>query len=102
MINIYILFSGLVITIIEIITGFKLLMKKDGKGAPLIFHGGVLMFAVVFLSVSNNIDLKDNIPFIVFICLFYISTLVWLCSKTILEKKNALYLQEQEKIDNWK
>lgn len=102
MINTHILFLGLIFSIIEIIVGYKMVTKNNKKGSLLIIHAGSLIFATVFLTFINNLDLSENLSFIVFISLFYIVTLILLCNERIKEKKNMLYQQEQERINNWK
>ena len=102
MIRLYILFPGLTIAIIEIITGIFLEKKKNEIGPPLLFHGGTLIFLSVILTFLTKEQFKEMWPFIVFIAIFYIGTLIWLCNARIDQKKSNIYQQEQERHSNWK
>ena len=102
MIKLYILFPGLALAIVEIIAGVILEKKKTEIGAPLLFHGGTLIFLSIILAFITKVLFKDMWLFIAFILVFYTGTLIWLCNTRINQKKSKIYHREEERQSNWK
>lgn len=102
MIKLYILLPGLALAIVEIIAGVILEKKKNEIGAPLLFHGGTLIFLSIILAFITKVLFKDMWLFIAFILVFYTGTLIWLCNTRINQKKSKIYYREEERQSNWK
>ena len=102
MIRLYILFPGIVIAIIEIITGVILEKRKNEIGPPLLFHGGTIIFLSVILTFITKDFFKEMWSFVAFVLVFYIGTLIWLCNTRINQKKNKITQIEEERQSSWK
>lgn len=95
MIKLYILFPGLIIAFCEIIFALKMFKNNNELGIPLMFHG----FVMIFVSFVLTFAAKEML---LFIAIFYIFTLIWLCGVRINQKKKKINSENQKLYDEWK
>ena len=103
MISIYILIVGFIVVFSEMFFALKLLKNKNNDlWLPLLFHSFVLIFVTVVLAFTDKKSFSETIPFILFVSIFYIFTLVWLCGVRINQKKKNIDLENQKLYNDWK
>lgn len=103
MISIYILIVGFIVVFSEMFFALKLLKNKNNElWLPLLFHSFVLIFVTVVLAFTDKKSFSETIPFILFVSIFYIFTLVWLCGVRIKQKKKNIDLENQKLYNDWK
>ena len=81
----------------------KLLKNKNNElWLPLLFHSFILIFVTVVLAFTDKKSFSETIPFILFVSIFYIFTLVWLCGVRINQKKKNIDVENQKMYNDWK
>jgi len=95
----------ILIFLIESIIGICFFNKNPRKCFLLILHsfGGIFCsLPIFFYFYQKQSSISDFIPFILFGLIIYIFTLVMLCMDLIKSKKEVIYKEIQDRIDNWK